>query len=169
MPLIVGLIVILLLVAANGFFVAVEFALVAADRQKLDTLASEGRWAARAAISARRRLSFHLSGAQLGITVTSLVIGQLTESTVGEWLAPILDPIGFPSGSTGSIIIALAVATVFQMLVGELIPKTIAVAKPESTSMILAPAALVVHGALSPMIRLFNGCLLYTSPSPRDS
>lgn len=162
MSLIVGLIVILLLVAANGFFVAVEFALVAADRQKLDSLATDGSRMARAAISARRRLSFHLSGAQLGITVTSLVIGQLTESTVGQWLSPILDPIGFPSGSTGSIIIALGVATVFQMVVGELIPKTIAVAKPEATSLILAPVALVVHGALSPMIRMFNGVANWT-------
>ena len=162
MSLIVGLIVIFLLVAANGFFVAVEFALVAADRSKLDAAASEGSWAARAAISARRRLSFHLSGAQLGITVTSLVIGFLTDSIVAELLGPVLDPFPFLTGPTTTVVIALSVATVFQMVVGELIPKTIAVAKPESTSLLLAPIALVVHGALSPLIRLFNGAANWT-------
>ena len=79
MPLILGILLVLLLVAANGFFVAVEFALVAADRQRLDTLAADGRWSARAAKAARRRLSYHLSGAQLGITVTSLVLGFLSD------------------------------------------------------------------------------------------
>lgn len=162
MPLIVGLLIIVLLVAANGFFVAVEFALVAADRSKLEAQASDGSLAARAAVSARRRLSFHLSGAQLGITVTSLVIGFLSESTVGELLAPVLEPFPLLSGPTMSIVIALAVATVFQMLAGELIPKTIAVAKPEPTSRALAPIALVVHGALSPLIRVLNGAANWT-------
>lgn len=162
MPLFVGLIIIILLVAANGFFVAVEFALVAADRGKLDALATDGRWAARAAIAARRRLSFHLSGAQLGITVTSLVIGFLSDSIVGELLDPILGPIPFLSGPTMSIILALAVATVFQMVAGELIPKTIAVAKPEATARALAPLALVVHGAFSPLIRVLNGAANWT-------
>ncbi|MGI9599100.1 MAG: hemolysin family protein [Acidimicrobiales bacterium] len=162
MPLIVGLIFILLLVAANGFFVAVEFALVAADRSKLDAMAADGRWAAKAAIAARRRLSFHLSGAQLGITVTSLVIGFLSRPIVGQLLEPIFSPIPFLWGPTMSIVIALAVATVFQMVAGELIPKTIAVAKPEVTARALAPLALVVHGALSPLIRVLNGAANWT-------
>ena len=157
MPLIVGIVIVILLVAANGFFVAVEFALVAADRSRLETLAADGRWSARAAIAARRRLSFHLSGAQLGITVTSLVVGFLSEPVFGRLLDPVLEPIPLLSGTTGSVLAALAVATVFQMLFGELIPKTIAVALPEPTSQALAPLALVVHGALSPLIRLLNG------------
>ncbi len=162
MPLIVGLIIIVLLVAANGFFVAVEFALVAADRSKLDAQASDGSWAARAAIAARRRLSFHLSGAQLGITVTSLIIGFLSDSIVRDLLDPIIGPVPFLSGPTMSIVIALAVATVFQMVAGELIPKTIAVAKPEATARLLSPVALVVHGTLSPVIRILNGAANWT-------
>ena len=162
MPLFVGLLIIFLLVAANGFFVAVEFALVAADRSKLDAMASDGRWAARAAIAARRRLSFHLSGAQLGITVTSLVIGFLSEPIVGRILEPILDPIPLLSGPTMSVVMALAAATVFQMVAGELVPKTIAVAKPEATARALAPLALVVHGAFSPVIRVLNGAANWT-------
>ncbi len=157
MSLIIGLLIVLLLVVANGFFVAVEFALVAADRSKLEASAAEGHFSARAALSARRRLSFHLSGAQLGITVTSLVIGFLSEPIAGRLLEPLLEPVPLMSGPTGSVVVALALATVFQMVVGELIPKTIAVAKPEPTARVLAPLAIVVHGALSPIIRLLNG------------
>jgi CBS domain containing-hemolysin-like protein len=157
MPLIIGLPLALFLIAANGFFVAVEFALVAADRQRLESLAADGRLSARAALSARRRLSFHLSGAQLGITVTSLVVGFLSESIVSRLLAPVIEPFPALSGPTASVILALSVATVFQMLFGELIPKTIAVAKPEPTARVLAPVAIVVHGILSPIIRLLNG------------
>ncbi len=148
--------------AANGFFVAVEFALVAADRAKLEAMATDGRWAARAAISARRRLSFHLSGAQLGITVTSLVIGFLSQPIIGPLLDPILGPFSFLSGPTMSAIIALALVTIFQMVFGELIPKTIAVAKPEPTARVLAPIALIVHGALSPVIKVLNGVANWT-------
>ncbi|MEM9561186.1 MAG: hemolysin family protein [Actinomycetota bacterium] len=157
MPLIVGLLIVVALVVANGFFVAVEFALVAADRQRLDDLADGGSWSARAAIGARRRLSFHLSGAQLGITVTSLVLGFLSEPIVGRMLEPVLSPVPLLSGTTGSIVVALAATTVFQMLFGELIPKTIAVAKPETVSQALSPLARIVHGALSPLIRVLNG------------
>lgn len=162
MPLIVGLIVIVLLVAANGFFVAVEFALVAADRSKLEAEAAQGSLPARAAVLALSRLSFHLSGAQLGITVTSLILGFLSEATVGRLLAPALEPIPFASGPTVSVVIALALATVFQMLVGELIPKTIAVALPEQTSRLLAPIALIVHGGLKPVITVLNGAANWT-------
>lgn len=157
MPLIAGLLIVLLLVLANGFFVAVEFALVAADRSRLDAMAAEGSRVARAAIAARRRLSFHLSGAQLGITVTSLVLGFLSDPIFGRLLDPILEPIPILSGPTGSAVVALAVVTVFQMVAGELIPKTIAVAKPEATSLVLSPLAIIVHGALSPVIRVLNG------------
>ncbi len=157
MPLILGILLVLVLVAANGFFVAVEFALVAADRQRLDALAADGRWSARAAKAARRRLSFHLSGAQLGITITSLVLGFLSDPIFGQLLDPILEPVPLLSGPTGTAVMALAITTVFQMVAGELIPKTIAVAKPEATAQALAPIALVVHGALSPIIRVLNG------------
>lgn len=143
MNLYLGLFISFLLIAANAFFVAVEFALVAADRNKLEALAAEGRRPARAAVAALRRMSFHLSGAQLGITISSLVLGFLTEQII--------------EGSGALVVLALAVATVFQMVVGELIPKNVAVSRPETSAMILSPAATVVHGILAPFIRLFNG------------
>jgi CBS domain containing-hemolysin-like protein len=137
----VGLFVSVLLVGANAFFVAVEFALVASDRNRLESLAAEGRRPAKAAVSALKRMSFHLSGAQLGITISSLVLGFVAKSMV--------------SGS--GTFFALAIATVFQMVFGELIPKNLAVAKPETSAMLLSPAAIVVHGLLGPLIGLFNG------------
>ncbi len=162
MPLSVGLPIIVFLLAANGFFVAVEFALVASDRSKLQSMAEEGRFAARAAMSARKRLSFHLSAAQLGITVTSLILGFLVDDLIGPLINPILEPVPGLNGPTTSVIIALAVATAFQMIVGELFPKALGVSRPEAVAMTLAPLALVVHGLFSPIIRVFNGAANWT-------
>lgn len=152
-----GLILVFLLVAANGFFVAVEFALIAADRSKLTARADEGSWAAKVALAATKRMSFHLSGAQLGITITSLVLGFLSEPLAKNLLDPLLEPLIGSNNSTVSVVLALAIATVFQMVLGELIPKNIAIAKPEAVAVALLPIARVVHRVLSPFIRLFNG------------
>lgn len=162
MPLSVGILAIVVLLVGNGFFVAVEFALVAADRSKLQGLADEGKWSARAAMSARRRLSFHLSGAQLGITVTSLILGFLIEDLVEPQIAPLLEPVPFLRGPTMSILIALALVSSVQMIVGELIPKSLAISKPESFAMALSPAALVIHRIFGPLISLFNGTANWT-------
>ena len=162
MPLTVGLPIIAVLLVANGFFVAVEFALVAADRSKLQSMAEDGRFAARAAMSARKRLSFHLSAAQLGITVTSLILGFLVDDLIGPLIAPVLDPIPILNGPTSSVIVALAVASAFQMIIGELVPKALGISRPEAVAMTLAPIALVLHGAFSPLIRLFNGAANWT-------
>ena len=157
MSILVGLLLVILLVAASGFFVAVEFALIASDRAKLEEAAADGRWPARSAVRALKRLSFHLSGAQLGITLTSLVLGFVAEPVVGRLIEPLVEPIVGSRGPSLSIFLALLLATVFQMLVGELVPKNIAIAHPEKTAQLLSPAATIVHGLLSPVIILFNG------------
>lgn len=153
----VGLLLIFLLVAANGFFVAVEFALVAADRSKLQSRADAGHWSAKIAVATFSRLSFHLSGAQLGITITSLILGFLTEPLVGQLVDPLVEPIIGRTGSGFSIALSIGIATVIQTVAGELIPKNIAIARPEAVAMALSPAARIVHGALTPMIVVFNG------------
>lgn len=157
MSVVVALAIILALIAGNAFFVALEFALVAADKTKLETEASNGNWTAQSAIKALKKLSFHLSGAQLGITITSLVLGLLSERVVGGLLEPITSNVGFLQGEGASIIFALVVATIFQMVLGELIPKNLAIAGPERVSKLLSPVAAVVNGALTPIIKLFNG------------
>ncbi|MDH3299847.1 MAG: hemolysin family protein [Acidimicrobiia bacterium] len=156
MPLTVGLPIVAVLLAANGFFVAVEFALVAADRSKLQAMADEGRFSARAAMNARKRLSFHLSAAQLGITVTSLILGFLVDDLIGPLIDPVLQPIPVLNGPTSSVVVALAVASAFQMIIGELFPKALGISRPEAVAMALSPIALVVHGVFSPVIRVFN-------------
>jgi CBS domain containing-hemolysin-like protein len=153
----VAFLIVFLLIVASAFFVAVEFALIAADRARLEALADQGRWPARAAVAALRRLSFHLSGAQLGITMVSLLLGFLAEPLVGRVIDPALELITGQEDSSLTIVVALLLATVFQMVAGELIPKNIAISHAEGTAQFLAPAARIVHGVFSPVILLFNG------------
>ncbi len=161
MKVFLGILLVLFLISANGFFVAVEFALVASDRSKLEARAAEGHWSAKAALATFQRLSFHLSGAQLGITITSLVLGFLIEPLVGELLDPVVAPF-IGTGSAWTIVLSIAIATVLQTVLGELIPKNLAIARPEAVAQALAPAAQVIHGILSPFIITFNGAANWT-------
>jgi CBS domain containing-hemolysin-like protein len=157
MSTLVGLLVVILLLAASAFFVAVEFSLVAADRSRLEAEAEHGSWPASAAVAALRRLSFHLSGAQLGISMVSLVLGFLAEPLVAKLIDPAVAPVIGSTDSTVSLVLALVLATVAQMVVGELVPKNVAISHPDRTAMALAPVARVVHGSLSLVILVFNG------------
>jgi CBS domain containing-hemolysin-like protein len=152
-----GFLVVIALIAASGFFVAIEFSLIAADRSKLDAQAAGGKWSARIAVATLRRLSFHLSGAQLGITFTSLLLGYLAEPLVGKVIDPAVARVTGHEDSSVSLVLALLLATVLQMVAGELIPKNIAITKAEATVEVLAPVARIVHGVLWPLIVLFNG------------
>ena len=98
-----------------------------------------------------RHLSFHLSGAQLGITVTSLLIGFLAEPAVASVLEPVLEPIvGEAACGAVSLALALFLATVVQMVVGELVPKGLAIARPERTTFLLAPVRAHLRADLRP-------------------
>jgi CBS domain containing-hemolysin-like protein len=141
---------VVVLVLGTSFFVAVEFALVAVDRARIDRQAAEGDRRAKVVAGLLSQLSFHLSGAQLGITITSVVLGFVAEPTVAELLEPAIGP-------TPSIVTALVLATVFQMVVGELVPKAIAIARPDRSARVLAPFAAVYGRLFGPLIRLFNG------------
>lgn len=154
----VGLLAVFFLIIANGFFVAAEFALVAVDRAKVDHDAETGRRRARIAKGLLGHLSFHLSGAQLGITVTSLLIGLLAEPAIAELLHPALEPFLGSAGVTGvSLAIAIFLATVVQMIVGELVPKGLAIARPETTVYYLGPLVRVYGIVFGPLIRILNG------------
>lgn len=115
-----GLLVAAGLIAANTFFVVAEFALVAVDRERLDECAAAGDRRARRALRLVRRLSFHLSGAQPGITISSLVLGWVIEPTVGRALRPVLGVLPFvPDDSLAlSVGVGLFLATGFQMVLG---------------------------------------------------
>ena len=160
---VLGLTAVLLLILATGFFVAVEFALVAVDRDRVGVDAAAGSRRAKATAAALRRLSFNLSGAQLGITVTSLVIGFIAEPTLGSALEPLVEPIvGAERASGTAIVIALVLATLVTMVVGELVPKSIAIARPRGTAYALAPPMLVITRVLGPVITVLNGAANWT-------
>ncbi len=154
-----GLIGVVALIAANGYFVAVEFAFVAARRSRFVEQAEEGDRRARRAIDVHRRLSFMLSGAQLGITVTTLVLGFIAEPAIASVFSPVLEAVGVPeSASFGiALLLALVFATMAQMVFGELAPKNLAIAEPEPVARRLAPSTWVFIRVAGPVIRLFDG------------
>lgn len=152
-----GLLAVVLLILANAFFVAVEFALVAVDRTKLELSAAQGSRAASLAIRLLRRLSYNLSGAQLGITITSLALGVLTEPVVATLLEPLVGRVVGEASALGvSVVIALALTTIAQMVLGELVPKSIAVARPMPTTLRLAAAFRAFALLFRPVIAVCN-------------
>ena len=138
MSIAVGLIAVLALVLANAVFVAAEFSLVAVDRSQVTIQVEAGSRSARRVDAILRRLSFALSGAQLGITLCSLALGVLSEPVIAPLLEPLFGPLDARAAVTASVIAALLLTTVVQMVVGELIPKGVAVARPLSTSLAMA-------------------------------
>ncbi|MFD8129923.1 hemolysin family protein [Streptomyces mirabilis] len=154
-----GLLAVLVLTAGTGYFVAQEFAYVAADRLALAREAAAGDRRATRALKVLERLSFMLSGAQLGITVTGLVVGFLAEPSVSALLKPVLTGIGIPDGAvTGiSVVLAFVFATVLQMVLGELAPKNLALAVPERLAKALASSTLAYLKVVGPVVRLFDG------------
>ncbi|MEX2628023.1 MAG: CNNM domain-containing protein, partial [Ilumatobacteraceae bacterium] len=156
---VLGLIAVVGLIAANGYFVAAEFAFVAARRSKFTELADQGDRRSRRAVQVHQRLSFMLSGAQLGITVTSLVVGFIAQPTVGAALEPLVGWFGLPEAATFGVALSVAfvLATITQMVFGELAPKNLAIAKPEPVARALAPSTWWLMRAAGPFIRIFDG------------
>jgi CBS domain containing-hemolysin-like protein len=154
----IGLVSIILLTLATGYFVAQEFAYVAVDRGRLRALAQDGDPAAARALAVTARLSFMLSGAQLGITVTALLAGYVAEPYLGQGLAALLGAAGVPTAFSlsVSVVLALLFATVVQMVFGELAPKNLAIARPEALARALARSTLVYLTVAGPLIRLFD-------------
>ncbi|MER7269078.1 hemolysin family protein [Micromonospora carbonacea] len=137
-----------LLTAGNAFFVAAEFALVTVDRPEIDRRAAAGDGAARTVRRALHELSFQLSGAQLGITITALLTGYLAEPALARLFAPALHPLG-PAADRFTPFLALALATLLSMLFGELVPKNLALARP-------MPAALATARGMRGFSRTFG-------------
>src|SRR5215212_6746919 len=125
-----------LLVAACGAFVAAEFSFVTVDRSSVERAAEDGDRQAAGVLKALRSLSTQLSAAQIGITVTNLLIGFLAEPAIARLLESPLESVGVSGAAvTGvSVTIALVLATGATMVFGELIPKNLAVAKPVATA-----------------------------------
>lgn len=153
-----GLVAVFVLTAATGYFVAQEFAYVSADRLALSQQAADGDRRAARAVKVMERLSYMLSGAQLGITVTALVVGFIARPALAELFEPLLEAASVPAGAIDGVALAIgfAVATVIQMVLGELMPKNLALARAEPLAKALAASTLVYLAIAGPVIRLFD-------------
>ncbi|MER5932122.1 hemolysin family protein [Streptomyces sp. NPDC002054] len=148
----------LALTLACAVFVAAEFSLTTVERSELERAAAAGERGAEGALKAAKRLTFQLSGAQLGITVTSLVIGMLAEPSVSALLRGPLEAIGLPAGavSTTATLLGVAISTVVLMVVGELVPKNWAISRPLAVAKIVAGPQRGFTAAFAPLIRHLN-------------
>ncbi|HEX3052162.1 MAG TPA: hemolysin family protein [Aggregatilineaceae bacterium] len=158
---VLGLLAVFLLVAMNGFFVAAEFSLVGARRTRITQLANEGNAGARAAESAIEHLDSFIAATQLGITLASLGLGWIGEPAFAHLLDPVLEFL-LPeewmdaAGHTASVAVAFALVTMLHIVFGELAPKSIALNRPEGTSIIVSRPTTWFLRVFRPIIRLMN-------------
>ncbi|OZM78585.1 hemolysin family protein [Pseudonocardia sp. MH-G8] len=162
------------LLGANAFFVGAEFALISARRDRLEAMAAEGVAAAGKVLGAHADLSRMLAASQLGITISSLLLGRLGEPAVAHLIEYPLGWAGLPEAALHPIAfaISLAIVVVAHILLGEMVPKNIAIAGPERTAIWLVPPFLVFTTVMRPLIELFNvmanGVLRLVGVEPRD-
>jgi CBS domain containing-hemolysin-like protein len=145
-----------LLILLNALFVAAELSLVAVDRDRVDALAEQGSRPARIVSRALSRLSLTLSGTQLGVTVLSLVLGLVAEPTVAKVIDPLVTPLPDGVERGVSIFLALVIVTALTMVLGELLPKGIAVAAPLPVALRLAAPLRIYSIVFGPLIRVLN-------------
>lgn len=147
-----------LLLGANAFFVGAEFALISARRDRLEALAEQGKRRAVTVMRAAENLSLMLAGAQLGITICSILLGRVGEPAVAHLLEKPFALLGVGDAvlHTVSFIVALAVVVTMHVLLGEMVPKNIAIAGPEATAMLLVPPYLMYIRAVRPLIAFYN-------------
>jgi CBS domain containing-hemolysin-like protein len=158
---VLALLTAVLLLAGNAFFVGAEFALISARRDRLDTLAAgTGRTAltARTVLRAYGRLPQMLAASQLAITVFSLLLGRLGEPAVARLLERPIELLGLPAAAVPpvALVVALLLVVVAHMLLGEMVPRNIALAGPEQAAMLLVPPFLLFTAAVGPAVALFN-------------
>jgi CBS domain containing-hemolysin-like protein len=152
------LLVAILLSLACGAFVAAEFSLTTVDRGQLEGAAERGERGAAGALQAVRNLTFQLSGAQLGITVTNLVVGMLAEPSIAALIAGPLEAAGISRSTASSLALVLgtALSTVFLMVVGELVPKNWAISSPLAVAKTVGNAQRWFSAAFRPFITHLN-------------
>jgi CBS domain containing-hemolysin-like protein len=129
-----------LLILANGFFVAAEFGLVTVERAEAEQAAADGDRRARRVVGSLKELSFQLSGTQLGITITSLVVGMLAEPALAAVLSGPVTAVGVPGGAVSgvAVVVGMLLASAVQMVIGELVPKNWAVSRPMQVARFVA-------------------------------
>jgi CBS domain containing-hemolysin-like protein len=154
----VQLLIGLLTLVANAFFVGAEFALISVRRSQIEPRAEEGDRRARAVLWGLQHVSALLAAAQLGITLCTLVLGVVAEPAIAHLLEPVFHAVGVPTGAghAVSFVISLALATYLHMLLGEMVPKNVALAEPVRTALLLGPPLVALARALRPVIFMIN-------------
>lgn len=163
-----------LIIALSAFFVAVEFALIAARRHRIEDAAETSR-SARAALRSANELTLLLAGSQLGITVCALALGAITKPAVHHWLTPLFETWGIAPwvADAAGFVLALIIVTFLHLVVGEMAPKSWAIAHPEKSAIMLAIPMRAFMWVFRPVLRALNEsanwCLRRVGVDPTDS
>ncbi len=169
-----ALLVAVVLLVANAFFVGAEFALVSARRAQIEVRVASGSRAARQTLRAMERVSLVMAGAQLGITACSLGLGALAEPAVAGLLEPALEALLVPEGVRHPVafVLALAVVVYLHVVLGEMVPKNVTLAGTERAALLLGPPMLLIVLVLRPVVALLNavanGVLRLLNVEPKD-
>ncbi len=147
-----------LLLALNAFFVGAEFALISARRSQIEPRAQAGSRMARTTLHAMERVSLMMAGAQLGITICSVGLGAVGEPALAHLIEPLFERVGVPGHFLHPVafVLALAVVVSAHVVLGEMVPKNIAIAGPERAAIVLGPALVGVVTVLRPVIVALN-------------
>lgn len=155
-----ALILTVVLLLVNAYFVVVEFALIASRKPRLDLLHEAGDKRAAAALAAMRDLPRGMGTAQLGITIASLALGYISEPAIAHLIEPVIELVGHPSERVVhaiAFVIALGFISFCHLVLAEMVPRNLSLAAPERVLLLLAPVHRVIMRVLSPLVWLLNG------------
>ncbi|NGO08710.1 HlyC/CorC family transporter [Streptomyces sp. HC44] len=158
----------------NAFFVGAEFALISVRRSQIEPRAQQGNKRARMTLWGLQHISAMMATAQLGITVSSLVLGAVAEPAIAHLLEPAFETVHIPHALVHPVafVIALTLATYLHMLIGEMVPKNIALAAPVPTALLLGPPLVALTRALKPFVfginAFANALLKLLRVEPKD-
>jgi CBS domain containing-hemolysin-like protein len=162
------------LLAANACFVGAEFALVSARRTQIEVRAQEGSRIARTTLRAMEQVTVVMAGAQLGITAASLGLGAVAEPAVAHLIEPAMEALGVPANPLHPIafVLAMSVVVYLHVVLGEMVPKNIALAGPDRAAVLLGPPMMLVVTVLRPVVvalnAIANGVVRLLGAEPRD-
>ncbi|HSJ21499.1 MAG TPA: hemolysin family protein [Nocardioidaceae bacterium] len=146
------------LLAANAFFVGAEFALISARRTQIEPRAASGSRVARTTLRAMENVSLVMAGAQLGITVASLGLGAIAEPALAHLIEPVFHAVGLPDRLLHPVafVVAMSIVVYLHVVLGEMVPKNIAIAGPERSALVLGPPMMLVVTLVKPLVVVLN-------------
>lgn len=169
-----GILWLAILLISNAFFVGSEFAVIAARRAQIEPLSQDGNKSAKVTLKAMEQVSLMLATAQLGITVSSILILVVAEPSIQRLMMPVFEMVGvdYQTGYTLSFLVALVLVTYLHVVFGEMVPKNLAIAIPDRMSLLLAPMLYGVSIAVRPLVHVLNlisnAILRLMGITPRD-